>query len=119
MCILAAVLRQAPVLSLRIILSHSGNFSPIRHLRAIVNNVSEGNLEVRCVIKTNDEFERLGDALNTMLDNLVQGQSKLQQANKQLDEKITELSERNIELFKANKLKGEFLRICLTSSARP
>jgi signal transduction histidine kinase len=44
-----------------------------------------------------------------MLNNLVEGQEKLRQANKQLDTKITELSERNIELFKANKLKSEFL----------
>ena len=83
--------------------------SPIRQLRAMVNNVSQGNLDVRCGIKTNDEFEKLGDALNAMLDSLAQGQEKLRSANKQLDEKLTELSERNIELFKANKLKGEFL----------
>jgi len=83
--------------------------SPIRQLRALVNNVSAGNLDVRCGIKTRDEFEKLGDALNTMLNSLVEGQEKLRQANKQLDAKITELSERNIELFKANKLKGEFL----------
>lgn len=83
--------------------------SPIRQLRAMVNNVSGGNLDVRCAIKTKDEFEKLGDALNTMLDNLVEGQEKLRAANKQLDGKITELSERNIELYKANKLKGEFL----------
>jgi len=83
--------------------------SPIRQLRAMVNNVSQGNLDVHCGIKTNDEFERLGEALNAMLDSLTQGQEKLRQANKRLDEKITELSERNIELFKANKLKGEFL----------
>jgi signal transduction histidine kinase len=83
--------------------------SPIRQLRALVDNVSAGNLDVRCGIKTRDEFEKLGDALNTMLNSLVEGQEKLRQANKQLDAKITELSERNIELFKANKLKGEFL----------
>jgi signal transduction histidine kinase len=109
-CILAAVLLAGSgaivafyIIAQRLILS------PIRQLRAIVKNVSEGNLEVRSGIKTNDEFERLGDALNTMLENLEQGQEKLRQANKQLDVKITELSERNIELFKANKLKGEFL----------
>jgi signal transduction histidine kinase len=109
-CILAAVLLAGSgaivafyIIAQRIILS------PIRQLRAIVNNVSEGNLEVRSGIKTNDEFERLGDALNTMLNNLEQGQEKLRQANKQLDVKISELSDRNIELFKANKLKGEFL----------
>jgi signal transduction histidine kinase len=83
--------------------------SPIRQLRAIVDNVAQGNLDVRSGVKTRDEFEKLGDALNTMLNNLVEGQEKLRQANKQLDGKITELSEKNIELFKANKLKGEFL----------
>jgi signal transduction histidine kinase len=36
-------------------------------------------------------------------------QEKLRQANKQLDDKIAELSKRNIELFKANKIKSEFL----------
>jgi signal transduction histidine kinase len=83
--------------------------SPIRQLRGIVDNVSQGNLDVRSGVKTKDEFEKLGDALNTMLDNLVEGQEKLRQANKQLDAKITELSNKNIELFKANKLKSEFL----------
>ncbi|MBA7697317.1 Non-motile and phage-resistance protein [subsurface metagenome] len=44
-----------------------------------------------------------------MLDGLEATQEKLRAANKQLDDKIAELSERNIELFKANKIKGEFL----------
>jgi signal transduction histidine kinase len=44
-----------------------------------------------------------------MLDRLQAAQEKLRQANIQLDRKIAELSERNIELFKANKVKGEFL----------
>ena len=44
-----------------------------------------------------------------MLDNLQATQEKLRQANRQLDDKIIELSERNIDLFKANKIKGEFL----------
>lgn len=83
--------------------------SPIRQLRALANNVAEGNLDTRCMIKTADEFERLSNAFNDMLDNLQSGQQKLRHANLQLDEKIAELSNRNIELFKANKLKGEFL----------
>jgi len=82
---------------------------PIRQLRGLVSNVSEGNLDARSAIKTDDEFERLSDAFNTMLDGLQESQEKLRQANKQLDLKIVELSNRNIELFKANKLKSEFL----------
>ncbi len=82
---------------------------PIRQLRAIANNVTEGNLDIRSAIKTGDEYEKLADAFNNMLDGLQATQEKLRQANKQLDAKIAELSERNIELFKANKVKGEFL----------
>ncbi len=82
---------------------------PIRQLRAIANNVAEGNLDIRSAIKTGDEYEKLANAFNHMLDGLQATQEKLRQANKQLDDKIAELSERNIELFKANKLKGEFL----------
>jgi len=82
---------------------------PIRQLRAIANNVAEGNLDIRSAIKTGDEYEKLADAFNHMLDGLRATQEKLRNANKQLDEKIAELSERNIELFKANKVKSEFL----------
>lgn len=82
---------------------------PIRQLRGLVNNVAEGNYDIRSAIRTGDEYERLSDAFNHMLDNLMESQHKLEQANKQLDTKISELSEKNIELFKANKLKSEFL----------
>jgi len=83
--------------------------SPIRQLRALANNVAEGNLDIRSSIKTGDEYEKLSNAFNNMLDGLQAAQEKLRQANIQLDDKIVELSERNIELFKANKIKGEFL----------
>ena len=82
---------------------------PIRQLRALANNVAEGNLNIRSAIKTGDEYEKLANAFNNMLDGLQATQEKLRQANKQLDAKIAELSERNIELFKANKVKGDFL----------
>ena len=82
---------------------------PIRQLRALANNVAEGNLQIRSSIATRDEYEKLARAFNHMLDTLQATQEKLRQANKQLDAKIAELSGRNIELFKANKIKGEFL----------
>jgi signal transduction histidine kinase len=82
---------------------------PIRQLRALANNVAEGNLDTRSSINTRDEYEKLAEAFNHMLDGLQAAQEKLRQANRQLDEKIIELSERNIELFRANKVKGDFL----------
>jgi signal transduction histidine kinase len=83
--------------------------SPIRQLRAMVNNVAEGNLDTRSLIQTRDEYQDLSEAFNNMLDGLQQGQEKLRQANKQLDAKIAELSDRNVELFQANTVKSEFL----------
>jgi signal transduction histidine kinase len=83
--------------------------SPIRQLRAMVNNVAEGNYDTRSSIKTGDEYERLSEAFNHMLDNLMEAQDKLKTANQQLDAKIVQLSDKNIELFKANRLKSEFL----------
>ena len=83
--------------------------SPIRQLRALATNVTDGNLDIRSSIKTGDEYEKLANAFNNMLDGLQVSQEKLRQANRQLDAKIAELSERNIELFKANKIKSEFL----------
>lgn len=82
---------------------------PIRQLRALANNVAEGNLDIRSSINTHDEYEKLSDAFNHMLDGIQLAQQKLREANKQLDQKIAELSSRNIELYRANKLKGEFL----------
>ncbi|MBN1126899.1 MAG: HAMP domain-containing histidine kinase, partial [Sedimentisphaerales bacterium] len=82
---------------------------PIRQLRALANNISEGNLEARSAIKSGDEYEKLANAFNHMLDVLQESSEKLTIANRQLDAKITELSDRNIELFEANKLKSEFL----------
>ncbi|TFG50530.1 MAG: HAMP domain-containing protein, partial [Candidatus Brocadiia bacterium] len=82
---------------------------PVRLLRALANNVAEGNLDIRSSINTRDEYEKLSDAFNHMLDGLQESQEKLRMANKQLDAKIAELSERNIELFRANKIKSEFL----------
>jgi two-component system sensor histidine kinase BarA len=82
---------------------------PIRQLRALANNVAEGNLDTRSSIATRDEYEKLANAFNNMLDSLQAAQEKLRQTNKQLDAKIVELSERNIELYRANKVKSEFL----------
>jgi signal transduction histidine kinase len=82
---------------------------PIRQLRALANNVAEGNLDVRSSLASADEYEQLSDAFNHMLDHLQAAQEELRDANRQLDAKIVELSASNIELFKANKLKSEFL----------
>ena len=82
---------------------------PVRQLRGLANNVAEGNLDIRSSISTRDEYQKLAESFNHMLDALQKSQEKLREANKQLDAKIVELSDRNIELYRANKIKSEFL----------
>ena len=82
---------------------------PIRQLRGLVTNVAEGNLDIRSSIRTDDEYQRLSDAFNNMLDHLQESQQKLEKVNQQLDARIAQLSEKNVELYQANKLKSEFL----------
>ena len=107
--IIAGILASAGAVIAFYIIAQRVILRPIRQLRALANNVAEGNLSVRSAIRTRDEYQKLSDAFNHMLDGLQGSQEKLRQANRQLDAKIAELSDRNIELFKANKLKSEFL----------
>jgi signal transduction histidine kinase len=107
--IVAGLIGGAGAIVIFYLITQSLILRPIRQLRALANNVAEGNLEIRSAIATGDEYEKLARAFNHMLDRLQATQEKLRQANIQLDAKISELSERNIELFKANKVKSEFL----------
>ncbi len=83
--------------------------SPVRTLRETAEIVREGNLSTRADIQTGDEFEELSDTFNQMLENLTESQNQLRSINTSLDLKVNELAERNVALFEANKLKGEFL----------
>ena len=83
--------------------------SPVRALRDTAAVVEAGNLHVRSEIKTGDEFEQLSDAFNSMLATLADQQTQLRGINRSLDLKLTELAERNVALYEAARLKGEFL----------
>ena len=83
--------------------------SPIGRLKAVADRVAEGDLTIRSEVKTGDEFEQLGDSFNEMLQAVQQSQHQLRTANRALDLKLNELTESNVALFEANRLKGEFL----------
>lgn len=83
--------------------------SPVRALRDTAELVKEGNLHIRSEIRTGDEFEELSDAFNAMLANIGQQQQQLRAINASLDVRLSELAERNVALFEAARLKGEFL----------
>ncbi len=83
--------------------------SPVRALRDTAERVREGDISTRAAIETGDEFEELGETFNQMLEALSASQQQLRAINASLDLKVNELAERNVSLFEANKLKGEFL----------
>lgn len=83
--------------------------SPVRTLRDTAQAVRLGGLNARAQITTGDEFEQLGEAFNSMLEDLGDQQTQLRAINRSLDLKLTELSERNTALYEAARLKGEFL----------
>lgn len=82
---------------------------PVRSLRETADLVKSGSLHVRANIHTGDEFEELSDAFNAMLETLTSQQGQLRAVNRSLDLKLTELAERNMALYEAARLKGEFL----------
>ena len=83
--------------------------SPVRALKRTADTVKDGDLSVRAGIKTGDEFEELSDAFNAMLGAIVAQQTQLRGINRSLDLKLTELAERNVALYEAARLKGDFL----------
>ncbi len=76
--------------------------SPVNTLRRVAEQVTGGDLNVRADIATGDEFQQLAQAFNEML-------SHLHHVNRSLDIKLGELAETNVALWKANRLKSEFL----------
>ncbi|HLP84368.1 MAG TPA: HAMP domain-containing sensor histidine kinase [Phycisphaerales bacterium] len=82
---------------------------PVRELTDATQRVREGNLNIRAEITTGDEFQQLGDTLNSMLSDLQASQDRLRGINSALDVKLHELAEANSALYQAAKVKGEFL----------
>ncbi len=82
---------------------------PIRQLRRVADKAAGGDLSVRSEVRTNDELQRLGNRFNEMLEAIETQNEKLRDTNRALDIKLSELTEANVALFHANKIKTEFL----------
>ncbi len=82
---------------------------PVLHLKDVSDEIARGNLDLRADIRTGDEFEELSHAFNRMLRHLVTVQEELRQVNGNLDGKIDQLAQVNLQLYETNKIKDEFL----------
>ncbi len=107
--IVGAVLASLLAFMVFTLLSQRLILRPLRDLRDLADKVAEGDLSVRSSIRTEDELQRLGESFNEMLEAINDQHSRLRAANRALDVKLNELAEANVTLFRANKVKSEFL----------
>jgi signal transduction histidine kinase len=82
---------------------------PVRRLTEAAEKVERGDYSIRANIRTGDDFQRLAETFNAMLDDILAGQQRLRAMNETLDLKVTELAQANIGLYESNRLKSEFL----------
>lgn len=82
---------------------------PIIHLREVSDEVSHGRIDLRATIDTDDEIHDLAEAFNRMVLHLTESEMELRTLNKELDRRVDQLAQVNLQLFEANRLKSEFL----------
>jgi two-component system sensor histidine kinase BarA len=82
---------------------------PVKHLKAVSDAITSGNLNVRSEIRTGDEFEDLSDAYNRMVRHLMDLQEGEKKLNADLDRRLDELARAHMALYESDKAKGNFL----------
>ncbi|MCM2370367.1 sensor histidine kinase [Aporhodopirellula aestuarii] len=82
---------------------------PLLHLRDVSDAITHGDTNQRAVIDTEDEFRELADAFNRMLRHLTETQTQLQSVNRELDARVDQFAQLNLQLYEANRLKTDFL----------
>ena len=82
---------------------------PLAHLRDVSDRISRGDIALRAELHTGDEFERLATAFNRMLRQLATNQDELKEFNEDLNVKVDELAQANMQLYEMNRLKSDFL----------
>ncbi|MEQ1825333.1 MAG: ATP-binding protein [Pirellula sp.] len=82
---------------------------PLSYMKQVSEEITRGNTKLRFAVDTDDEFYELSESFNRMLRHLTETQDQLQSVNKELDTRVDELAQLNLELYEANRLKGEFM----------
>tara|TARA_R110002049_G_scaffold4601_5_gene32362 strand:- start:508521 stop:510389 length:1869 start_codon:yes stop_codon:yes gene_type:complete len=82
---------------------------PLYHLRDVSDAITHGNTNLRAHLETEDEFRELADAFNRMLRHMTETQDQIQEVNKELDGRVDQLAQLNLQLYEANRLKADFL----------
>lgn len=82
---------------------------PLLHLRDVSDAITHGDTSQRATIDTEDEFRELADAFNRMLRHMTENQTQIQSVNRELDARVDQFAQLNLQLYEANRLKSDFL----------
>jgi signal transduction histidine kinase len=83
--------------------------NPLSELKLVSEEITSGKQDVKFRVDTDDEFADLSESFNRMLRHLTETQVQLQTVNQELDLRVDDLASVNLQLFEANRLKGEFM----------
>lgn len=75
---------------------------PLLRLKNIMNKINEGDLEARMGIRSGDEFEEVGNAIDNILNERVSALSTIEDENEQLNDSIVALLETVAQLAQKN-----------------
>lgn len=82
---------------------------PLYHLRDVSDAITHGDTNQRATLDTEDEFRELADAFNRMLRHMTETQDQISEVNEELDGRVDQLAQLNLQLYEANRLKSDFL----------
>ncbi len=82
---------------------------PLSYMKNVSEEITQGNTKLRFLVDTEDEFHELSESFNRMLRHMTETQEQLESVNLEKDLRVDELARVNLQLFEANRLKGEFL----------
>ncbi|HUP82425.1 MAG TPA: HAMP domain-containing sensor histidine kinase, partial [Pirellula sp.] len=82
---------------------------PLSYMKNVSEEITQGDTKLRFLVDTEDEFHELSESFNRMLRHMTETQEQLESVNLEKDLRVDELARVNLQLFEANRLKGEFL----------
>ncbi|MEM0926535.1 MAG: ATP-binding protein, partial [Planctomycetota bacterium] len=82
---------------------------PLYHIRDVSDSITHGDVTKRARIESEDEFRELADAFNRMLRGMLDSQAKEKLINAELDARVDQLAQLNLQLYEANRVKSDFM----------
>ncbi len=68
-------------------------YKPVSRLQSVIRKIIDGDLEARCGVKSGDEFQEIGNAIDTILSEHVSELARIEDENETLNDSIVAMLE--------------------------